>query len=655
MFATIAAKLADKLDNYQSLIIKLLFVSSCIVSSAAFAVSEDELLDPTQAFTVFADHNETGILQITYNIAEGYYLYRHRLNYQSDTLGVNLADASIPAGKKKIDDWFGEVEIYRHSLTVKLPFSSDNPDLQEMLLNAGLQGCADVGVCYPPQVAEVPVALNASLLSNTIVEITEAAATPDNTDTTSSPSSKVSEQDQIANTLAQGKTWLTILSFFGFGLLLAFTPCVFPMIPILSGIIAGQGSNITTQKAFVLSVVYVLAMALTYTIVGVIVGASGENIQAIFQNPWVLGSFAAIFVLLSLSMFGFYELQMPNAIQSKLTSISNKQEGGTLIGAAIMGFLSALIVGPCVTAPLIGALIYIADTGDMLLGGIALFSLSMGMGTPLVLIGTSAGKLLPRAGAWMDAVKAVFGVMLIGVAIWLLERVLPIAATMALFAILLITSAIYMGALEAAQTGWQKLWKGLGIIILIYGILLLIGAASGSGSLLQPIQFVQQGNGSHSNTKHLSFEQIKGLDGLEAALASAEQSNQAVMLDFYADWCVSCKEMEAFTFTDKAVQASLANFKLIQADVTPNDELDQALLKSLGLFGPPAILFYTPDSTELRNFRVVGYMPATEFNNHVQAFITDASLNTAEQQVNSPALLEALSASEVTGQTTSPF
>jgi len=392
------------------------------------------------------------------------------------------------------------------------------------------------------------------------------------------------------------------------------------MIPILSGIIVGQGEDITTRKAFYLSLVYVLAMAMTYTVVGILVGLSGENIQAWFQNPWIIGSFAAIFVALSFSMFGFYELQMPASIQSKLTNISNSQQGGNIVGVAIMGFLSALIVGPCVTAPLVGALIYIAETGDAVLGGMALFSLSMGMGAPLLLIGASAGKFLPRAGAWMDAVKAVFGVLLLGLAIWLLERVAPAAATMALWAALIIVSAIYMGAMEtlaAGSSGWKKLWKGLGVLLLIYGIIILLGLASGNRNVYQPLKGLAGMSGSTTQIEHLSFKQIKGVDGLNTELEKAKAAGKKVMLDFYADWCVSCKEMEVFTFSDPAVQKALEGVVLLQADVTPNDEKDTELYKHFGIIGPPSIMFFGTDGSEHRNYRVVGFMPAEKFSQHV--------------------------------------
>lgn len=401
------------------------------------------------------------------------------------------------------------------------------------------------------------------------------------------------------------------------------------MIPILSSIIVGQGEEITTRRAFTMSLVYVLAMALTYTVAGVVAGLFGENLQAAFQNPWILGTFSVVFVLLALSMFGFYDLQMPAALQSRLSEISNKQKGGTLIGVGVMGFLSALIVGPCVAAPLAGALIYIGQTGDAVLGGMALFALSLGMGAPLLAIGTSAGKILPRAGDWMNTIKAVFGVMLLAVAIWMLERILPVAIVMGLWAALVIVSGIYMGAIEPLgkdANGWQKLWKGVGLILLVYGILMLVGVAAGGRDTLQPLHGVMGGIGGSSamtanqaaSNHELAFKQIKGLTGLEREIANASASGKPIMLDFYADWCVSCKEMEKFTFSDAGVQGALQNAVLLQADVTANDAQDKALLKRFGIFGPPSIMFFGPDGQERRPYRVVGFMNASDFRAHAQ-------------------------------------
>ena len=573
--------------------------------------AEDDILDPDEAFKISYD-SQPGLFKVNWEIAEGHYLYRDKMQITTDEPGINSNPLVMPQGDAKDDPIFNKTLYVFHNLAdAALPYQYNDSGDKEVTFKVKYQGCSEIsGICYPPQTKKFTVKLS---------PISEAQAAASQQE--AGLSEPVSEQDEIANALRSGNTWLTLIIFFGAGLLLAFTPCVFPMIPILSGIIVGQGEEITTRKAFYLSLVYVLAMALTYTIVGVLVGLSGENIQAWFQNPWIIGSFAAIFVALSFSMFGFYELQMPASIQSKLVNISNSQQGGNIVGVAIMGFLSALIVGPCVTAPLVGALIYIAETGDAVLGGMALFSLSMGMGAPLLLIGASAGKFLPKAGAWMDAVKAVFGVLLLGLAIWLLERVAPAAATMALWAALIIVSAIYMGAMDnlaEGSSGWKKLWKGLGVLLLIYGIIMLLGLASGNRNVFQPLKGLAGISGTASQVEHLSFKQIKGVDGFNAELKRANAAGKTVMLDFYADWCVSCKEMEAFTFSDPAVQKALDGVVLLQADVTPNDEKDTELYKHFGIIGPPSIMFFGTDGKENRNYRVVGFMPADKFSEHVK-------------------------------------
>ncbi|MDD3518480.1 MAG: protein-disulfide reductase DsbD [Chromatiales bacterium] len=575
--------------------------------------SDDELLPPEQAFFFTLEPIAPDAVRVRWEVAKGYYLYREKIAFRiQEGEGTRIGDYQLPRGEEKDDEFFGRTEILRGDVEVVVPLLRAADAAPYVVMVAEYQGCADMGVCYPPMTREVGFE-PASATGPVTAGPTAAASAV-------APAGGLSEQDQIAARLASGKIWLTILAFFGFGLLLAFTPCVFPMIPILSGIIVGQGKGLTTRRAFVLSLVYVLAMALTYTVAGVLVGMSGQNVQVWFQNPWVLSVFAVVFVLLSLSMFGFYELQMPNFLQSKLAEASNRQRGGTLGGVAVMGFLSALIVGPCVTAPLVGALIYIAQTGDAVLGGLALFSLSMGMGAPLLVLGTSAGKLMPRAGAWMDAVKAVFGVMLLGVAIWMLERILPVAITMGLWGVLLIVSGIYMGALEHIRdgaSGWRRLWKGLGLALALWGALMLIAAAAGGKDLLQPLRgIVVAGGGAGAEKAGLQFRYVKGVDGLESALAEARAQGRPVMLDFYADWCISCKEMERFTFSDPAVQSALSGFLLLKTDVTANDAADQALLKHFGLFGPPAILFYDRHGNELRNFRVVGFVPADRFAAH---------------------------------------
>jgi len=497
-------------------------------------------------------------------------------------------------------------------------------------LSYSYQGCVEDRICYPPITKYLDIDAGAGLIR--VVDQLDAAnaasaslpALPKSGAADPGSAAPVSEQDQFTAFL-QDKSLLVIIGlFFLAGVGLTFTPCVFPMIPILSSIIAGQGESITTSRAFVLSLVYVLAMAVTYALAGAVAGYYGNefNIQIWFQDPIILSVFAAIFVLLALSMFGFYDLQIPNAIQSRLTSISNSQQGGTLIGVGLMGIFSAIIVGPCITAPLVGALFYITQTQDWQLGGLALFALGMGMGMPLLLIGTSAGNILPRAGSWMDAVKSAFGIILLGVAVWMLERILPSAITMVLIAALMISSAVYMGALDSlseTSSGWRRLFKSLGLLILIYGFAYLIGAAAGSNDLIQPLRGVTTSAGGSAVEQHLSFRQIKGQQGLQLALNDSRQQGRASMLDFYADWCISCKEMEKYAFTHPDVLSGLAQVNALQADVTDNDDLDTALMSSLDIYGPPAILFFDASGREIRHRRVVGEMSGDQFAAHVNA------------------------------------
>jgi thiol:disulfide interchange protein DsbD len=371
--------------------------------------------------------------------------------------------------------------------------------------------------------------------------------------------------------------------------------------------------------------IYVLAMAVTYTVAGVLAGLFGQNLQAAFQNPWIISGFVLIFILLALSMFGFYELQLPGRIQTRLAEASNRQQGGQLWGVAVMGFLSALIVGPCVAPPLMAALIVIGSSGDAVLGGAALFSLAMGMGVPLLLFGISAGKLVPKAGAWMDAVKAVFGVGLLGLAIWMLERILPGGLIMLLWGALAIGCGIYLGALERIETGssgWKRLWKSLGIIFLVAGILEIVGAAAGGDYWLRPLESLRSVTGAATVENRVEFQRVKSVDDLEQALARAGSSGHGVMLDFYADWCVECIRMERNTFPEDEVQKKLDQLMLLQADVTANDEVDQQLMKSFGIIGPPAILFFDRSGEEMKALRLVGYFEAEEFAAHLQQVLT---------------------------------
>jgi len=567
--------------------------------------SGDELLAADEAFA-FSHKMENGQLKLTWQVAEGYHLYRDKIKVSVTEGAADLMPLQLPTSEKTNDPVFGEVEVYKGQATAYLAAKniSDNATLK-----VSYQGCSSVsGVCYPPE--HKKIVLDAKQFSDIppIMASTtsDASAASDNTG--------LSEADQITDTLKNSSVWIVLGTFFLFGLLLSFTPCVFPMIPILSSIIVGQGDKISTRKAFTMSVVYVLAMSITYTAAGVLAGMFGENLQAAFQNPWIISTFSLIFVALAFSMFGFYELKIPNGLQNKITSLSNSQQGGTLTGVAIMGFLSALIVGPCVAPPLAGALIYIGQTGDALLGGFALFAMSMGMGLPLILLGTSAGKLMPRAGGWMNKVTMVFGVIMLGLAIWMAERILPAEVTNFAWAALLIGSAIYMGVFESThnKTGWEKLTQTIAFIFAIYGSLIIIGIAGGSQSLTSPMKVFTGGSSSQSVEQKLQFKTIKSIEDLNRELAAAKTNNQTVMFDFYADWCVACKELEKFTFSDPTVIARLENTVLLKADVTANDEIDKALMKQFGIIGPPAVLFFKAGE-EQKSQRVVGFKNAEDF------------------------------------------
>jgi thiol:disulfide interchange protein DsbD len=589
---------------------------------------DDDILPAEEAFRFTAEVAAPDRLRLTWDVAPGTYLYQEKIalaleNAQDVQLGAyQLPEAEVKPDTVRPDGTIGDVAIYHGIVDIDVPLRRGAAAPTDVTLVAGFQGCAERGICYPPVTERIALALPAATetVALTAAAPTEDTATAPGAERAAAPPARVSEQDQIAARLADTGILGAMAIFFGLGLLLAFTPCVFPMIPILSGIIAGQGDSITTRKAFFLSLAYVLAMALTYAVVGVIAGLFGANLQATFQNVWVLTAFAAVFVALSLSMFGFYELQLPSSWQSKLTEMSNKQEGGTLAGAAIMGALSALIVGPCVAPPLMGALIFIGKTGDAVLGFFALLGLGLGMGAPLLAIGTSAGKLLPRAGAWMDAVKAVFGVLLLAVAILLVERVLPEAVSMLLWGLLLISSGVYMGALTnltPESGGWTKLWKALGLALLVYGVLMLVGAAAGGRDTIQPLRGLAPAGGGAA--AHAQFKRIKSVADLDREIAAAGREGKPVMLDFYADWCVSCKEMERYTFPNPDVIAAMERFVLLQADVTANDDEDKALMQErFGIPGPPAMLFFDASGQELRGWRLVGFVPAHEFAAHLR-------------------------------------
>jgi len=583
-----------------------------------------EPLRVEEAYQFTAQVEDPEHLRLLWQIADETYLYYDKVKIAlTNADGVSIGNYDLPKPLIKqdalrIDGTIGELAVYYDGIDLLLPLIRTNIAATSVELEVKYQGCADMGICYQPMTEKVTLNLPAAAAAPTAAT-KEAQST---TTTNIATEEVVAEQDRLADILANESIWLVVAVFFGAGLALALTPCIFPMIPILSGIIAGHGTKITQSKAFILSLVYVLAMAITYTSIGIAMGLLGGNLQAAFQDPWILSAFVAVFVFLALSMFGFYDLQLPHKLQTKLTEVSNKQRSGSLIGVAIMGFLSALIVGPCVAPPLAAALIVIGQTGDWMRGGISLFALSMGMGTPLLILGASAGKLLPKAGAWMDAVKAVFGVGLLAVAIVMLERIIPAPISMALWGVLLVVSAIYMGALRVLPieaSGWDHLWKGLGVVMMIYGALMLVGTAAGGKDTVQPLRGL--GLGATASTTaapaHVSWKSIKSVTDLDRELATASAQGKPVMLDFIADWCVSCKEMERYTFSDPKVISVLSNYQLLQADVTDYDDTDKALIEDrFNLPGPPGIIFYDRNGQERRNYRLVGFLAADEFAAH---------------------------------------
>ncbi|MHB1187156.1 protein-disulfide reductase DsbD [Thiobacillus sp.] len=573
-----------------------------------------KLLPPDEAFLVAAAMPDAQTVKLDYTLTPDTYLYRDKLAYVvKSPADVKVARVDTPAGDVKEDPTFGRTEVYHQNFSASVTLSRALAAGEQLVLEATWQGCnGAVGVCYPPIKREF------SLVSaGGAVAATAASASAE------SPVEPASESDtsRIERVLKGGSFWPVILTFFGLGLLLALTPCVFPMIPILSGIIAGQKKDLTKMSGFLLSLAYVLGMAITYAVAGVAAALSGTLLSNALQNPVALGVGAGIFVLLALSMFGFFEIQLPSFIQSKFSDASNKMKGGNFIGVFIMGALSAVILGPCVAPPLAAALAFIAQTGNTTLGGVALFVLALGMGVPLLLVGLSAGALLPRAGGWMNAVKYFFGVMMLAIAIYLISPVVPGWVGMLLWALLLIGSAIYLHALDplpAHATGWSRLWKSLGVVLLIGGLAILLGMMAGSRNLLQPLDVFKGGASAGGGVamaaeqKGLAFEKVKDAAELDARLAAAKADGRGVMLDFYADWCVSCKEMESFTFSDPKVQARLQDVVLLKADVTANSDADKALLKRFNLFGPPGLIFWNSAGAQ-SDYKVIGFEKADKF------------------------------------------
>jgi len=611
--------------------VALLFLVALQAHGAQDALSrwlgqQPEFLPVHEAFRLTTELAPDGAVLARWEMADGYYLYRHAFAFTTRPVDggagapVVLGDAEIPPGEPKVDDYFGDVEVYYGNARVRIPVASGSGPVE---VGITYQGCADAGLCYPPETHWVAYTLAGPGGAGT--SGSHIAAGP-GTAPTAPPLLPATAEQTLAAHLRDSGLFVALTLFFLGGLALTFTPCVLPMVPILSSIIVGEPGRMTRGRAFTLSLAYVAGMAVTYALLGVVVGLFGAslNLQAALQAPPVLIFFAAVFVLLALSMFGFYELRLPHAWQNGLNALGDRVGGGKHLGVLVMGSLSALVVSPCISAPLAGALIYLSTTGDALLGGAALLMLGLGMGVPLLVIGASGGHLLPRAGAWMNAVKAVFGVGLLAVAVWLLERVVPPGTTLALWAALAIGCGVYLGALDLApRQGWGQLWKATGAFSFIYGVLLLIGAASGAHDPLKPLGGFGGAPvaGPAGASDASPWRPVRGLTQLRTELELARQAGQPVLLDLYADWCVSCKIMERSVFPRPEVAERLAAFRLLRADVTRNDVEDKALLQEFGLFGPPSLVFFDDAGIELADARIQGEIGAAGLAAHLQAVL----------------------------------
>ncbi|MCU6498013.1 protein-disulfide reductase DsbD [Rugamonas sp. A1-17] len=605
------------------------------VLALATGARADDFLEPDQAFQLKGELVDAHTVRLSWAIAPGYHLYRDRLSFKSD--GTQLAAPSLPAGLRKFDSNFNkEMETYQDKLVVNLPVTA----AAAFTLQVGYQGCADAGLCYSPAtqsyrvdpsapgklvVVDTPPAgatATAAAATTTTASTGAAAATTPATEATA----PVHEDDSslAQRTLQSGSAWRIGLAFLAFGLLLSFTPCVLPMVPILSSIIVGEGA-VSRGRGFSLALAYCLGMALVYTSLGVGAGLAGEGLAGALQKPWVLLTFGALLVGLALSMFDVYQLQLPSALQSRLSETSGNMGGGRFAGVFVMGALSALIVGPCVAGPLAGALLYISQTRNVWTGGWALFSMAVGMSVPLLLTGISAGSLLPRAGAWMNGVKKIFGLLLIAVAIWMVTPVFPVPVMMALWGMFALLCAVFLHVFEplpAARGAGLGAYVGktLGLAFLVAGLFELAGAASAGRDVLQPLGHLglARAEGAAQAGDEIRFSRIKTVAELDQVLAS---STTPVMLDFYADWCVSCKEMERFTFSKPAVSGKLKQVRLIQVDVTANSADDKALMKRFGLFGPPGIILFN-GGKEIPNSRVIGFLAPEPFVQHLSRHLT---------------------------------
>lgn len=590
--------------------VQAISVSERLQEFVGAGTGNDEILPPEQAFPLSAEADAAGV-ELTWDIQDGYYLYRDKFTFTvaEGNAAIDSTTLSLPQGEVKEDEAFGRVEVYFGALTVPVPLIRHVAGEIPVRLRVGYQGCKDKSVCYPPQVQEVAVRL--------------PPGTPASQPPTAAISGAAKSSSFGSLVGLKGAGFLaSVLAFFGFGVLLSLTPCIFPMVPILSGIIIGHGEPVSRRRGFILSLAYVAAMAATYAVLGLVAGMTRFNLQAAAQTPWVIVLFSGVFLLLALSMFGLFRLQVPTRVQSWLSHLTHHQRRGSLRGVAVMGALSALIVGPCVAPPLAAALVYITQTGDAVLGGAALFALGIGMGVPLLVLGASAGYLLPPAGYWMESVRRACGFVMLGVVVWFLSRIIPGPLTLLLWGVLFLLAAMFMGALDPLEgnLSWRRTGKGLGLAFLVYGTTLVVGAASGGDDPLRPLARLTDAGG-ENNAAPLPFKRISSLAGLQAELDRARNQGRAVMLDFYADWCITCKELERETFPDPRVHARLQGVVLLQVDVTGYTGADQQLLDEFSLYGPPAILFFDAEAGELQQQRVGEFLDADQFVAHLERVI----------------------------------
>ena len=573
----------------------------------------DDFLEPEQAFQLKAELVENVVL-LHWTIAPGYHLYRDQLRFSADAASAPFSAPALPDGIRKFDVNFNkELESYERTLELRLPLQAAAP----FQLTVGFQGCADAGLCYAPmqQVLRVDPATPGALAQAPAAAPSPAPAAAAAAPATPAATPAPQDDSSLAQrTLESGSIVRIGAAFLVFGLLLSFTPCVLPMVPILSSIIVGEG-GVTRGRGLLLAVAYSLGMALVYTSLGVGAGLAGEGLAGALQKPWVLLCFGGLMVVLALSMFDVYQLQLPSSIQSRLSA--NGAKGGRAAGVFVMGALSALIVGPCVAGPLAGALLYISQTGNAATGGWALFSMAVGMSVPLLLTGLSAGSLLPRAGAWMNGVKKVFGLLLIAVAVWMVTPVFPVPVMMVLWGSLAITCALFLHVgqpLPPHSGAGAYARKALGVVLMVGGLFELAGAASGGQAVVQPLAHLRGGSAVAAVAAGPQFTRVGSVAELERVLA---QPGEPAMLDFYADWCVACKEMEHMTFSDPKVAAAMKRMRLLQVDVTANSDEQRALLKKFNLFGPPGIVLFGAGGKEIAQGRVIGFVPPDTFLRHL--------------------------------------